>query len=222
MEVFMASNPKTSIADRLLAAQVAIDAVLAEATLQAALTPFGYDAAVMTAARGLYEQAEGQTAAQQAEYGDQYAATQAVEAAITAAYTAYMRSLQLARVAFKNNLKGQTALGLNGRRKESLSGWLGQAETLYQGLAADPSLLAEMAKFGYDLAKVQAEAGLVAAVRAANVGQEREKGEAQAATKARDALLAVLDEWLADFKAVAQVALADSPQQLEMLGFGAA
>jgi hypothetical protein len=176
----------------------------------------------MAAARGLYEQAEGQTAAQQAEYGDQYAATQAVEAAITAAYTAYMRSLQLARVAFKNNLKGQTALGLNGRRKESLSGWLGQAETLYQGLAADPSLLAEMAKFGYDLAKVQAEAGLVAAVRAANVGQEREKGEAQAATKARDALLAELDEWLADFKAVAQVALADSPQQLEMLGFGAA
>ncbi len=217
----MATRSKHSIGERLMAAQVAIDAVLADAELQNALTPFGYSPERMAAARAQFEEAEKLQQAQQREYGEQFGATAAFEAAYEAADSAYMRSLKLARVAFKNDVQAQQGLGLNGRRKKSISGWVDQALLFYASLLEKPEFLAGLAQFGYDAAKVQAEMDLVTAVRAANVTQENEKGDAQKATQRRDASLDELDDWLADFKVVAEVALADDAQQLEKLGFGA-
>ena len=209
-----------SIAARLMAAQVAIDAVLADASVQTVLSSYGYNAAAMTAARALYEQAQELTAVQKTEYGEQHEATENLNKAWETANAAYMRSLQLARVVLKKNAKAQTALGLTGDRKRSLTGWADDAELLYRGLLRNPDLLAQLSKFGYDTAAVEAELALVQAVRVANVAQETEKGEAQDATKARDAVLDELDEWLSDFKAVSQIALANMGQKLEGLGFG--
>jgi hypothetical protein len=47
----------------------------------------------------------------------------------------------------------------------------------------------------------------VAQAFALNSVQEQEKGEAQAATKQRDAAAEALDEWLSDFRVVAKIAL---------------
>jgi len=48
--------------------------------------------------------------------------------------------------------------------------------------------------------------------------QEKEKGEAQAATQARDKALDELQDWLSDYLAIAKVALEEDPQLLEGLG----
>lgn len=109
---------------------------------------------------------------------------------------------------------------MDGRRKRSLAGWLGQTQTFYNNLLNQPDLLGGMANFGYDPAKLESERGLVEHVARLNEQQEAEKGEAQAVTKQRDAALDALDEWLDDFKKIAEVALIASPQRLEKLGFG--
>ncbi len=83
----------------------------------------------------------------------------------------------------------------------------------------NPDFVAAMTPYSYDQAKLEAEAALVQAVADASDAQDRERGEAQEATLARDAKLDALDQWLADYKAVAQIALAASPQQLEQLGW---
>ena len=67
---------------------------------------------------------------------------------------------------------------------------------------------------------VQAAQAQVEQAMTLNTAQEREKGEAQEATKQRDAALKALDEWLVDFRVIARIALEDNPQLLEALNIG--
>ena len=217
----MVSRKKRSIEDRLLAAQVAIENARADATIRAALAPFAYDEARLAAGRALYDAAQALVNQQKAVYGDQYGSTGAVNAARTTADTAYRRTLAVARVALKGHVQAHAALMLDGERQQSLAGWLEQAQAFYGNLLAAPDLLAALGSFGYDRAKLEAERALVEAVAAANLAQEQQKGNAQQTTQQRDAALDALDTWVADFQVIARVALADQPQQLEKLGFGA-
>lgn len=216
----MAKRPKRSIDERLLAAQVAIDSALSDADLAAALGAFGYDQAKLNTGKALYTEAVTRVNKQKIEYGEQFEASAAVTAAWEQADAAYTRTLKVARVAFKDNVKAQAALMLGGVRKQSLSGWIEQATAFYDNLLGNADLLAAMAAFGYDQGKIAAEQALVQAVATANVRQETEKGEAQEATKLRDAAIDALDEWMSDFKAIATAALEEHPQWLEKLGFG--
>ena len=214
----MANRQSAKIEDRLMAAQIAIDGVLTNSRLQDILAPYGYDSAAMTQARALYREAEDLTKAQAREYGDKAAATEQLQQARSAAKQRYTRTLKLARVAFKDNTDAQISLDLNSRRKTTAAGWQEQAEKFYEGLLADPALLAQMARFNCDQAKLQDELAQVTAVRDAHVNAYREKGEAFQSTQTRDDKLKELDRWYADFRSVAKVALADSPQDLQMLG----
>ena len=217
----MATRPKQSIDERLLAAQVAIDNGLGDAGIAAALGAFGYDQAKLNAGKTLYTEAVALVNKQKAEYGDQFEASAAVKAAWDKADAAYSASLKVARVALKDSAKGQAAMMLSGTRKQSLSGWIEQATAFYSNMLGNADLLAAMAAFGYDQANLAAEQALAQAVVNANLVQEKEKGEAQDATKLRDAKLDALDTWMSDFKAIATVALDEHPQWLEKLGFGA-
>ena len=77
-----------------------------------------------------------------------------------------------------------------------------------------------MSRYNIQQANVWLVQTLVQHVTELNAAQEKEKGEAQPATKARDAVLDQLDEWMMEFKQVAEIAPAGSPQQLEALQFG--
>jgi hypothetical protein len=213
------SSPKISIAQRLLNAERAINNTLANPDILAAVTSFGYDQVRMEAARTLHGEALALTDQQQREYGEQYEATQTVQAAWDEAATAYSAALKIARIVFRGNESARNALVLSGNRKQSLSGWLDQARRFYNNMLQNPDFVTAMTPYSYDQTRLAAEAALVQAVAAASDAQDRERGEAQEATQLRDARLDELDQWLADYKAVAEIALSDSPQQLEQLGW---
>ena len=212
---------KQTIDARLLAAQVAIDNARGDAGILAAMGVFGYDEERLGVGRALYGEAQTLVSRQKAEYGEQFEATAAVQTAWDEGNAAYMRTFKVARVALKGNPKARAAMMLSGDRKRTLSGWLEQTTAFYANLMADAKLMAAMGIFGYDQAKLEAEQVLMQAVVKANLVQEKEKGEAQEATKLRDARLDELDQWMSDFKAIAQVALEENPQWLEKLGFSA-
>lgn len=211
--------PKQPIADVLNEARVAINNAQADPAVQAALAAFGYTAAKFAIASTLLTEAELLTQQQMAHYGAQFAASQAIANARQEASRAYRRSLKVARVAFADDLQASAALMLNGRRQESLAGWLQQTTTFYSNLLADPRLLASMAEYGYTEAKLTAEQTLITAVQQMDAIQEQEKGEARTGTRERDAKLAELKAWMATFRKIAAVALADEPQKLQILGF---
>lgn len=193
----MTKTVRLTIAEQLLAAQVAIDGTLADAEIVTAVSPFGYPLERLQAAKALYEEVRTLVNVQKREYGERYGTSQTFEAAWEAAIAAYTIPLKIARIAFKGDADARQSLMLGGVRKRSFYGWLAQADALYNNMIGHAASMDAMAPFGYDQLKLEAEAALVEAARAANLAQEREKGEVHAATIARDAKLDELNEgWL--------------------------
>ena len=213
------STVRKSIAQRLLDAHLAISNSINTPEILAAVTPYGYDLPRLQAAATLHDRVMELDQLQRMEYGEQHEATAVMHNAWDDAKATYMNTLKIARIALRGNNKARTGLGLSGDRKQSISGWLKQASTFYNNLLRNPDFIAAMTPYSYDQAKLEAGAALVRAVAEANDLQEQERGDAQDATQARDAKMDELDQWLADYKVVAHIALGDTSQQLEKLGW---
>jgi hypothetical protein len=214
------SELRRNIDEFLTRAGVALDNARQTPEIAAALAGFGYDESRMQVGADLLAEAEARHAAQKQEYGEQYQATAALQQTEAEADQLYDVHRKLAQVALKKAPKQQESLGLGQPKKRSLSGWLGQATIFYTNALSDPEVQAALARFNITPEALQQGQALVQSVVQLNSAQEREKYEAQQATKDRDAVLDRLDDWLADFKAVAVIALAGQPQQLEALQFG--
>ncbi len=212
------AKPKRSIEGRLLAAQVAIHNALDDAELQGYLAEYGYDQAKLAVGQALYETALKAQQTQKVEYGDQYDATDNVHRLWEEANGAYMRYTKVARIALRDQRGTMSKLGLRGRRKRAIAGWLVQARQFYGNLLTEEQLLERMSEFGITQAKLEMSQAQVDEVEQAYRVQGQERGAAQDATQARDAALDALSQWMSDFIAIARLALEERPQYLEKLG----
>ena len=207
------------ISERLLDAELAINNSMNYPEILDAVTPFGYDLIRLQAAHDLYEETLKLVELQKKEYGEQYEATAVVQRKWDAARPLYANAIKIARLVFKDNEDARNTLGLKGARKQSINGWLAQARLFYNNIVRYPIYIADMAPYTYNQLKLEAEAAVVEDLAVANEMQEHERGGAQEATKLRDAKLDELDQWLAAYKIVSEVALSDTPQMLEQLGW---
>jgi len=93
--------------------------------------------------------------------------------------------------------------------------WLLQAAEFYRVAAGHSELLD---RHGLSAEEVsQAKAG-VEALSAQRNQRMRCKGDAEEATRLRNASMKALKTWMSDFRAMARIALRDSPQLMEALG----
>ncbi|NLW46023.1 MAG: hypothetical protein GXY86_01600 [Firmicutes bacterium] len=212
------ANLKNRIAEFLLGAQVIIENSLTDPVVKEALAAYGYSGETLATGKTLFEEAMALQNTQKKEYGDQVAATSELNDIWETADQQYMKTLKIARVAFQDHPKADKAVVLFGRRKESLSGWLAQAQTFYANILKDTDLMNALALYGYTTEKLQQESDLLSQITVKNQQQKKEMGEAQASTQARDEKIDELAKWISNLRAVAKVALADDPQQLEKLG----
>jgi hypothetical protein len=198
---------------------MAIKGTLHNSSILAVVTPFGYDQVRMEEGLALYNEAQLLNELKSKAYGEQAGATTAVKRMREEAAVAYTAALKIARVAFVGKETARNALVLDGLRKKSLSGWLDQARRFYNNILRTPEFLEVMTAYNYPQGKLTAEAALVEGVWVKSELQDKERGKAQSATKRRNVTLAALDRWVADYKKVAEVAFAHSPQDLEQLGW---
>lgn len=185
--------------------------------LQNRVAPYGYTVTRLNEMLAQRQAAFDSYLAQKTEYDEQYIATTAFEQAWEAAHTPYIRLVKLGRILFKDDYATTIKLTLNEERKRSFSGWLAQARKFYTNLLDDTAALATYAQYNTPQADINAALALVNTAEQANITQAKEKGEAQQATKDRDALLDALDADMAEFYALAQLACEDAPQLIEML-----
>lgn len=182
------------------------------------MAEYGYDTPKLEEGLTLVETTQSRHTTQKREYGEQYGATDAFQTAREAADKIYMRHLKLARIALKDHKALYEALQLTGMRKQSFPGWLQQAKAFYTNALLSPVALEELAKLNVTQEALTAASEALLDVEKKHNVQLKEKGEAQAATIARDEALDALNEWMSRFIAVARVALEDNPQMLEALG----
>lgn len=207
-----------TIDQQLATAELALTNARTDGDLAGPLAEFGYDAERLAAGWALYEAAASAQQTFTQEYGEQYAASDALATAKEAAQTTYMRYIKVARIALKEKRGATATLALDGPRKRSLAGWLAQARQFYANAQADTAVLAALGQFGVTGEKLAAGQAQVDEVEALAAAQKKETGEAQQATQARDAALEALDAWMSDFVAIARIALEENPQWLEKLG----
>ncbi len=152
------------------------------------------------------------------EYGEQYKATEDYDNARNAVHEDYMDDLAMARLAFEKDTVAKTALELRGSRKASKGGYAGQGFAFYDNALKDPAYVAALGKKGISLADLQARQAAFGNLKTLSAAQQKETGEAQAATVARDAMHDALAAWMTAFYVTARVALRKFPQLMEKVG----
>ncbi len=101
---------------------------------------------------------------------------------------------------------------------QTLASRLSSYQTALTTATASPEIQKALSEFRYGPEKIQAGQAELQATIHAKAAQEKEKGEAQAATQNRDLALEALEDWMDDFLDIAQVALAEQVQLSEILG----
>jgi len=189
-----------------------------DADIQPLLAPFGYDPERIDEGLALLDAAAEQMRTQQIEYAEQYAASTAYTEAVATLRATYARHVKLARVAFKPGTLAHSKLALTGVRRRDREGLLTQAEQFYRTLASETSLTETTARYTLDAEAVTAALAQVEAVKVAREAQAKEAGEAQQATKTRNAAIAEARAYMSDFRTIAKIALAEVPQLSERIG----
>lgn len=209
------NKPQT---ERLAHAELALNNAKDLPDILADLSLQGYDEPKLDEGLALLDTAQTAVRTQDREHGEQLDATDDLSAEAKAARKLYMRHVKLARVVLVDDRGLQEDLGLRGRRKRSLVGWLDQARNFYSSALAKPEILAKL-----DAVKIT-EPVLTDALAAMEAVEEQrrkareEREDSQSATVAKEEAMAPLDTWMGQFFKVARVVFEDEPQKLEALG----
>jgi hypothetical protein len=208
----MATRSIYSIPQQLYIAQLVLNNSLANAEISEAVAEFGYTEVKLREGLALCEAALAAVNAQKAARGEQKAATAEMQIAYRAARDAFQAAAKIARATLD---EGEiVTLGLIGNTPRDVAGLLQAGYTLFAN-AAQRGVLAD---YGYTATRLASERARLEALDAAQQAQLRAKGAAQQATQDRNAALADLNEWVAQYLKIARVALADRKPLLEKLG----
>lgn len=213
----MPTNAHRTIEDLLNASQVAIQNSLNDPDILAAVSAFGYDAAKLGEGKALLDAARAAVDGKTGGKGTQKISTDKLVQAEQDAQTAYQKLADTARAIFARDKAKFALLGLQGSTPRTTAGFLNKAYILFDN-AANPEIASALAAYGYDAKKLQTERAKIEAFDAANQAQEAAKGSAQLATRAQDAALAALDQWVAQYTKIAKIALSEQPDALEKIG----
>ncbi len=206
-----------SIDYQMLKAQTVVkNAKLEDIALEMSL--LGYPEAELTKADSLLTLAQDSILIREKEFGEQIGATKSLDEKHYACNKRYMRHVKLLRIVLEDNKEAFKTLGLSGRRKKTISGWAGQARLLYGNLLNSGKLLPEAEAINIVQDTIVAELGAVQEVESLYRDQQKEMGEAEKATIARDEALDTLFDWTGRYVKIARVVFEDSPQTLEKLG----
>lgn len=217
----MTKKLRRSVPASLNGAEIMITNASMDEEIMKLIGPVGYDSAGMAFGKSLLADATAKKDVHIALAGAQQGTTAAANAAKKAATDAYQSYSVLAKGEFKNKKEWLSVLGLDKPMPRTEAALISSGESLFENAATDTGIKAAMLKYGYDDAKLAEGKAKIVAFETANSAQKAAEGAAQDATEERDAALVKLNDWVAQFRKAAKVALKDKKQLLEKLGIRA-
>ncbi len=204
-----------AIYQQLAESRIAIENTLSNIEIGKMLAQVGYNKKKMLEGKGLYETTLQVQEAYEDKYGQQYGATKSFNQDLALAKALYSRHRKLAKIAYEDNIEKQKVLKLHRPVSVRIEKWLLDAHTFYKVLSRDTSVVQQYGVFTEELAQAQA---MIEALQEARNWQISKKGEAQHATRQRNASLDALNVWMKDFRQAARYALREDEELLEVLG----
>ncbi|MCG8578291.1 MAG: hypothetical protein MI866_00140 [Bacteroidales bacterium] len=207
-----------TISEFLYHCKLRINNSLNDERIQSKVAILGYTPERLNEGKKLLDDAEQACVVFDKEHGDVVAAFDQRNTEKENADRSYNTFVAIGRIALKDDQAAITTLLLGKSKPRTLSGWLKRTGNFYNNLLSNDKWLAAYAS--YNITEEQLREGLNQVKNVSSYAEVimREKGDAQSATKARDAKLDALNEWVMDYLSIVKIALDDEPQLLEKLG----
>ena len=156
---------------------------------------------------------------QKKEYGEQYQATKVYDDLAATLHNNYLLHVNFGKLIFSEDLAATNFLGLNGRRKQAENAYCNQALLFYGGVLDNASYKAAVNARGITDAQLNAGKAGYTTLKNMIPTKAKETGEAQMATSKRDDAWENFEDWFANFKKYAILALSIKPQLREKMGW---
>lgn len=198
-------------------AQQAINNTLWNSEIQSLVAVYGYTAARMEEVKHLHSAATDAVNAHSAAVRAGREATEQTHAAEQAARASYQALAQISRALFNQNSPQRTALGLLGNTPRSTNKFLAAAKTLFDNALNVVEIAAVLSEYGYPPERVEAERSRIDAFVQATQAQAAAISATRVTSHEQHVALNALDRWLAQYRAIAKIALKSKPRLIEKL-----
>ncbi len=212
------NQSKMTIPELLRACSARINNTINDATILNYVSLFGYTSERMEQGKQLLNAGESLCIKFEKEHGEVAGAYDTRNQKQETADKHYQQIKAICNVALKNDKTATIALLLNKKTPRTLSGWLNHTRSFYNNLLSNQSWIDALALFNINAETINQGLQSIKEVEQYADVILREKGDAQQATKDRDAAIDELAEWVSDYESIAKLALVDKPQLLEKLG----
>jgi hypothetical protein len=199
-----------------------IENTLADEEILQRLTARGYDAEALAEGQRLHRAAIVAVDAQDVAASAIRMATERARVAEQHARDAYQELVQTVRAVFPANSAQRKALDVTGPMPHEVATFVAVATTLFNNVQNIPQISAVLKRYGYDAATLQNQQDTIVAYRQALQAQVRARAAAKQATQAQTEAVEALQQWTAQYRKIAKIALRKQPELLKTLGLAAA
>ncbi len=214
----MSTKQSSSEAQVLEKYRIALENAINQPIIASILNDFGYDSEKINEGKALLDETRqiyNLNKTEDDETTEAYADFSNKRTELEQIYTLHRKK---AKVIFRNDATTAQRLAITGSTPKTYVNWLENLNKFYSVASNDSAIKAQLMKLKITEIEIDSAKSKSNELDTARTEYLKEKGESQAATKAKDAAFTKIDDWMSEFYAVAKIGLEDNPQLLETLG----
>ena len=214
----MATKRTLSEAETLEMYRVALENAVTQPEIATVMAELGYDSAMIEEGKSTLTKTRKAYDSNKAEDDETSVAYSTFSSKKEQLEDIFSLHRKKAKVVFRNDALIMEKLAITGSLPKAYVKWLEAVKKFYSVSLSDETIQTKLVRLKITKKDLTATNKLISELETARAEYQKEKGESQNATKAKDVAFAEIDDWMSEFYAVAKIALEDSPQLLEALG----